>query len=218
VLERMVAAIVWRTYGQDGLEEMAKDTTVPVINALSDDFHPCQLLADLFTIQEKRGDLAGTVVCFSGDGGSNMAQSYLLACATAGMHIRIACPEQFSPRPDVVADAEAIAASTGGSVTVGTDPEELVSGAHVVVTDTWVSMGKEAEKVERVKTFTPYQVNQALMAKADPEAMFLHCLPADRGFEVDHAVIDGPQSAIWDESENRLHAQKALMVWLLERA
>jgi len=218
VLERMVAAIVWRTYGQDGLEEMAKDTTVPVINALSDDFHPCQLLADLFTIQEKRGDLAGTVVCFSGDGGSNMAQSYLLACATAGMHIRIACPEQFSPRPDVVADAEAIAASTGGSVTVGTDPEELVSGAHVVVTDTWVSMGKEAEKVERVKTFTPYQVNQALMAKADPEAMFLHCLPADRGFEVDQAVIDGPQSAIWDESENRLHAQKALMVWLLERA
>ncbi len=218
VLERMVAAIVWRTYGQDGLEEMAKDTTVPVINALSDDFHPCQLLADLFTIQEKRGDLAGTVVCFSGDGGSNMAQSYLLACATAGMHIRIACPEEFSPRPDVVADAEAIAASTGGSVTVGTNPDELVSGAHVVVTDTWVSMGKEAEKVERVKTFTPYQVNQALMAKADPEAMFLHCLPADRGFEVDQAVIDGPQSAIWDESENRLHAQKALMVWLLERA
>ncbi len=218
VLERMVAAIVWRTYGQDGLEEMAKDTTVPVINALSDDFHPCQLLADLFTIQEKRGDLAGTVVCFSGDGGSNMAQSYLLACATAGMHIRIACPEAFSPRPDVVADAEEIASQTGGSVTVGTNPEELVSGAHVVVTDTWVSMGKEAEKVERVKTFTPYQVNQALMAKADPEAMFLHCLPADRGFEVDQAVIDGPQSAIWDESENRLHAQKALMVWLLERA
>ena len=218
VLERMVAAIVWRTYGQDGLEEMAKNTTVPVINALSDDFHPCQLLADLFTIQEKRGDLAGTVVCFSGDGGSNMAQSYLLACATAGMHIRIACPEEFSPRPDVVADSDAIAASTGGSVTVGTNPDELVSGAHVVVTDTWVSMGKEAEKVERVKTFTPYQVNQALMAKADPEAMFLHCLPADRGFEVDQAVIDGPQSAIWDESENRLHAQKALMVWLLERA
>jgi len=218
VLERMVAAIVWRTYGQDGLEEMAKDTTVPVINALSDDFHPCQLLADLFTIQEKRGDLAGTVVCFSGDGGSNMAQSYLLACATAGMHIRIACPEEFSPRPDVVADADAIAASTGGSVTVGTNPDELVSGAHVVVTDTWVSMGKEAEKVERVKTFTPYQVNQALMAKADPEAMFLHCLPADRGFEVDQAVIDGPQSAIWDESENRLHAQKALMLWLLQRA
>jgi len=218
VLERMVAAIVWRTYGQDGLEEMAKDTTVPVINALSDDFHPCQLLADLFTIQEKRGDLAGTVVCFSGDGGSNMAQSYLLACATAGMHIRIACPEEFSPRPDVVADAEAIAASTGGSVTVGTNPDELVSGAHVVVTDTWVSMGKEAEKVERVKTFTPYQVNQALMAKADLEAMFLHCLPADRGFEVDQAVIDGPQSAIWDESENRLHAQKALMLWLLGRA
>jgi ornithine carbamoyltransferase len=217
VLERMVAAIVWRTYGQDGLEEMAQDTMVPVVNALSDDFHPCQLLADLLTIQEQRGHLAGTTVCFSGDGRSNMAHSYLLACATAGMHIRIAAPAEFSPRADVVADAEAIAQRTGGSVSVGNDPEALVAGADVVVTDTWVSMGKEDEKVQRVKTFTPYQVTESLMSQAAAEAIFLHCLPADRGFEVEASVIDGPQSVIWDESENRLHAQKALLAWLLER-
>ena len=215
VLERMVAAIVWRTYGQDGLEEMAQDTTVPVVNALSDDFHPCQLLADLLTVQEKRGHLAGTTVCFSGDGRSNMAHSYLLACATAGMHIRVAAPAEFSPRADVVADAEAIAQRTGGSVSVGTDPEALVAGADVVVTDTWVSMGKEDEKVQRVKTFTPYQVTESLMSRAAPDAMFLHCLPADRGFEVEASVIDGPQSVIWDESENRLHAQKALLELLM---
>jgi len=209
VLERMVAAIVWRTYGQAGLEEMADGTTVPVVNALSDDFHPCQLLADLLTIQERRGDLAGTRVCFLGDGRSNMAQSYLLACATAGMHVAIACPDEFSPRPDVVADAERIAVQTGGSVRVGSDPDELVAGVDVVVTDTWVSMGKEDEKVQRVKVFSPYQVTPQVMAMADPQAIFLHCLPADRGFEVDAAVIDGPQSVIWDESENRLHAQKA---------
>lgn len=218
VLERMVAAIVWRTYGQEGLEEMADGTSVPVINALSDEFHPCQLLADLLTIQEKRGELAGTTVCFTGDGGSNMAQSYLLACATAGMHIRIACPPDFAPRPDIVADAEKIAIEAGGSVRVGHAPRDLVQGADVVVTDTWVSMGKEDEKVRRVKTFTPYQVTTELMAAANPQAIFLHCLPADRGFEVDADVIDGPQSVIWDESENRLHAQKALLVWLLTRA
>ena len=218
VLERMVAAIVWRTYAQAGLEEMAQNTTVPVVNALSDDFHPCQLLADLLTIREHKGTLAGLTVTFLGDGGSNMAQSYLLACAIAGMHVRIACPDSFAPRADVVADAEKIASETGGSVTVGSDPAALVSGADVVVTDTWVSMGKEEEKVERVKVFTPYQVTTQLMAQAKPDAIFMHCLPADRGYEVEAAVIDGPQSVIWDESENRLHAQKALLTWLLERA
>ena len=218
VLERMVAAIVWRTYAQAGLEEMAQNTTVPVVNALSDDFHPCQLLADLLTIREHKGSLAGLTVTFLGDGGSNMAQSYLLACAIAGMHVRIACPDSFAPRADVVADAEKIASETGGSVTVGSDPAALVSGADVVVTDTWVSMGKEEEKVERVKVFTPYQVTTQLMAQAKPDAIFMHCLPADRGYEVEAAVIDGPQSVIWDESENRLHAQKALLAWLLERA
>ncbi len=218
VLERMVAAIVWRTYAQAGLEEMAQNTTVPVVNALSDDFHPCQLLADLLTIREHKGTLSGLTVTFLGDGGSNMAQSYLLACAIAGMHVRIACPDSFAPRADVVADAEKIASETGGSVTVGSDPAALVSGADVVVTDTWVSMGKEEEKVERVKVFTPYQVTTQLMAQANADAIFMHCLPADRGYEVEAAVIDGPQSVIWDESENRLHAQKALLAWLLERA
>ncbi len=217
VLERMVSAIVWRTYAQAGLEEMAQGTTVPVVNALSDDFHPCQLLADLLTIHEHKGRLQGLTVCFLGDGGSNMAQSYLLAGATAGMHVRIAAPATFFPRQDVVDDATRIAAETGGSITVGEDPG-LVDGADVVVTDTWVSMGKEAEKVERVKTFTPYQVTTDLMAKAHPDAIFMHCLPADRGFEVQAEVIDGGQSVIWDESENRLHAQKALLAWLLERA
>jgi ornithine carbamoyltransferase len=206
VLERMVAAIVWRTYGQDGLEEMAKDTTVPVVNALSDDFHPCQLLADLMTIREHKGSLAGLSVAFLGDGGSNMAQSYLLAGATAGMHVRIACPPEFSPAHSVVGDARAIAEATGGSVLVTAEPGE------------WVSMGKEAEKAERVATFSHYQVDSAAMAQADSAAIFLHCLPADRGFEVAPDVIDGPQSVIWDESENRLHAQKALLVWLLQRA
>ena len=218
VLERMVAAIVWRTYGQDGLEEMAKNTTVPVVNALSDDFHPCQLLADLLTIQEHKGSLSGLSVAFLGDGGSNMAQSYLLAGATAGMHVRVACPPEFAPAQSVVGDARAIAESTGGSVLVTSEPDEALQGADVVVTDTWVSMGKEAEKAERVATFGRYQVDRPAMASADSAAIFLHCLPADRGFEVAPEVIDGPQSVIWDESENRLHAQKALLVWLLQRA
>ena len=218
VLERMVSAIVWRTYAQSGLEEMALGTTVPVINALSDDFHPCQLLADLLTIREHRGTLAGLTVTFLGDGRSNMGQSYLLACAVAGMHVRIASPVDYSPDDAVVADADAIAATTGGSVTLYTDPLEAVAGVDVVVTDTWVSMGKESEKAERVATFGRYQVNAELMALAKPDALFLHCLPADRGFEVTAEVIDGPQSVIWDEAENRLHAQKALMVWLLEKS
>ena len=218
VLERQVAAIVWRTYAQSGLEQMALGTTVPVVNALSDDFHPCQLLADLLTIREHKGALAGLTVTFLGDGASNMAQSYLLAGATAGMHVRVAAPEEFSAADDVVADADARAAETGGSVALYTDPNEAVAGADVVVTDTWVSMGKEDEKAHRVATFGGYQVTTELMKLAKPDALFLHCLPADRGYEVTAEVIDGPQSVIWDEAENRLHAQKALLVWLLERA
>lgn len=217
VLERMVSAIVWRTYGQSGLEEMAAGTTVPVINALSDDFHPCQLLADLLTIREHKGDLAGRTVTFLGDGASNMAQSYVLAGVTAGMHVRVASPEEFAPAASVVEDADRIAASTGGSVTLFTDAAEATAGADVVVTDTWVSMGKEDEKAHRVATFGAYQVNEELMSLAASDAVFLHCLPADRGYEVTAEVIDGGQSIIWDEAENRLHAQKALLVWLLER-
>jgi len=218
VLERQVAAIVWRTYAQAGLVEMAAGTTVPVINALSDEFHPCQLLADLLTIREHRGTLAGLTVTFLGDGASNMGQSYLLAGATAGMHVRIASPTGYTPNADVVIDAAAIAATTGGSVTLFSSAVDAVTGADVVVTDTWVSMGKESEKAERVATFGEYRVDEALMAFAKPDALFLHCLPADRGYEVTADVIDGPQSVIWDEAENRLHAQKALMVWLLARA
>ncbi|HET6672937.1 MAG TPA: ornithine carbamoyltransferase [Agromyces sp.] len=217
VLERMVSAIVWRTYAQGGLEQMAADTTVPVINALSDDFHPCQLLADLLTIREHKGDLAGLTVTFLGDGASNMAQSYVLAGVTAGMHVRVASPEEFAPAASVVADADRIAERTGGSVTLYTDAAEAVAGADVVVTDTWVSMGKEEEKAHRVATFGAYQVDGELMSLAASDAVFMHCLPADRGYEVTAEVIDGEQSIIWDEAENRLHAQKALLVWLLER-
>ncbi|MFZ4896066.1 ornithine carbamoyltransferase [Plantibacter sp. Mn2098] len=217
VLERQVAAIVWRTYAQSGLEEISAGTTVPVVNALSDDFHPCQLLADLLTIREHKGELAGLTLSFFGDGASNMGHSYLLAGVTAGMHVRIAAPADFSPAQHVVTDAIAIAAETGGSVTITTDPAEAAAGSDVMITDTWVSMGKEDEKAARVATFGSYRVDRALMSLAKDDAVFMHCLPADRGFEVEAEVIDGPQSIIWDEAENRLHAQKALLVWLLEQ-
>jgi ornithine carbamoyltransferase len=188
-----------------------------VINALTDEFHPCQLLADLLTIREHKGHLPGLTLTFLGDGADNMAHSYLLAGATAGMHVRIACPAEYTPDERVIADADAIAVTTGGSVTIYTDPIEATAGADVVVTDTWVSMGKEEEKAERVAVLGAYRVDADLMAVAKPDAIFLHCLPADRGYEVTGEVIDGPQSVIWDEAENRLHAQKALLVWLLEQ-
>lgn len=218
VLERQVAAIVWRTYAQAGLEQMAAGTRVPVVNALSDDFHPCQLLADLLTIKEHKGELKGLTLSFFGDGRSNMAHSYVLACVTAGMHVRVASPDSYAPRDDVIADADAIAAKTGGSVTLYTDALEAASGADVVVTDTWVSMGKEEEKLARLRDLGEYKVTRELMSLARPESIFIHCLPADRGYEVDSEVIDGPQSVVWDEAENRLHAQKALLVWLLRQA
>jgi ornithine carbamoyltransferase len=217
VLERMVSAIVWRTYAQSGLEEMAAGTTVPVVNALSDDFHPCQLLADLLTIQEHKGRLAGLTVAFVGDGSDNMVHSYLLAGATAGMHVRVAFPEAYPPVGSVVADARRIAEGTGGSITLTADPAAAVAGADVVVTDTWVSMGREDEKAVRIEALSSFQVTTELMATAASDALFLHCLPADRGFEVAPEVIDGPQSVIWDEAENRLHAQKALLIWLLQQ-
>lgn len=217
VLERQVAAIVWRTYAQAGLEEMARGTRVPVVNALSDDFHPCQLLADLLTIREHKGDLAGLTLSFFGDGQSNMGHSYVLAGVTAGMHVRVASPEGYGPREDVVADARRIAAQTGGSVTILVDPLEAASGADVIVTDTWVSMGKEEEKIARIRDLGAYKVTQQTMDAAADGAIFMHCLPADRGYEVDADVIDGSDSVVWDEAENRLHAQKALLVWLLRQ-
>ena len=218
VLSRMVELIVWRTYAHAGLEEMAANSSVPVINSLSDDFHPCQILADLQTIRERKGNLRGLTATYVGDAANNMGHSYLLGFATAGMHIRVAGPEGFHPRADIIADAERIAAETGGSVSVMTDPVEAVTGADAVITDTWVSMGQEAEKAERVATFGAYRVTPELMAHAKPEAIFLHCLPAYREYEVAADVIDGPQSVVWDEAENRVHAQKALMTWLLARS
>ncbi|GAA3589786.1 ornithine carbamoyltransferase [Klugiella xanthotipulae] len=218
VLERMVSAVIWRTFSQAGLEEMAEGTTVPVINALSDDFHPCQILADLLTIREHKGELAGLTLTYMGDAANNMAHSYLLGCITAGMNVRIAGPDGYLPRPEYVADALALADRQGVDVWLGSDPTEAVQGADVVVTDTWVSMGQEDEKAERQSIFIDYQVNEELMAQAAEGALFLHCLPAYRGYEVTTGVIDGPQSVVWDEAENRLHAQKALLVWLLEHA
>jgi ornithine carbamoyltransferase len=217
VLERQVAAIVWRTYAQHGLVEMSTGTTVPVVNALSDEFHPCQLLADLLTIREHKGTLAGLTLTFFGDGASNMAHSYLLAGATAGMHVRIVAPGDYAPDAAVLADAQRIAEATGGSANVFTDPQAGAVDSDIVITDTWVSMGKEEEKAARVATFRDYRVDGAIMALAADDALFMHCLPADRGYEVTAEVIDGPQSVIWDEAENRLHAQKALLVWLLAK-
>lgn len=218
VLERQVAAIVWRTYSQAGLDEMAANSKVPVINSLSDDYHPCQILADLLTILEHRGKLAGTSFAYVGDGANNMANSYLIGCAMAGMHMRLAAPDGYLPDPNVVRRAEAIASQTGGSVEIFGTPSEAVRGADVVTTDTWISMGQESEKQKRIDDFAGFTVNSALMSEAAADAIFLHCLPAYRGYEVSTEVLDGPQSVIWDEAENRLHAQKALMIWLLQNA
>lgn len=216
VLSRMLSAIVWRTYGQTGLEEMAEHSSVPVVNALTDDYHPCQILADLLTLREHFGDVAGRTLVYLGDASNNMANSYLLGCATAGMHVRIAGPEGFLPREDVVDAARERAAQTGGSVLVTTDAGEALAGADAVVTDTWVSMGQESEKAERSEIFRPYSVTPEAMALAAEHAVFLHCLPAYRGLEVAAEVIDGPASLVWDEAENRLHAQKALLTFLLD--
>lgn len=219
VLGPQSAAVVWRTYGQDRIEEMAAHAGVPVVNALTDDFHPCQILADLLTVLEHKGALAGLTLGYVGDGANNMAHSYLLGCALAGMHVRIGTPAAHPPAPAILARAEELAAAQGGSVLVTDDPAAAVAGVDVVVTDTWVSMGMEGEKGDRQgaqSPFVPFSVTQSLMAKADPAAIFLHCLPAYRGYEVEAAVIDGPQSVVWDEAENRLHAQKALLSFLLE--
>ena len=218
VLERMVSAIVWRTYAHSGLEEMAANSKVPVINSLSDDYHPCQILADLQTIQEHKGSLKGLKFAYIGDSSNNMANSYLTGMALAGMHVAVAGPSDYLPNAAVVARAQEIAAAQGGSVTVTTDPAVAIADADAVATDTWISMGQEDEKEQRVKDFAGFTIDADLMAKAKSDAIFLHCLPAYRGYEVSADVIDGDQSVIWDEAENRLHAQKALMVWLAERA
>ena len=219
VLSRYVDAVVYRTHGQDRIEAMASAATVPVVNALTDEFHPCQVLADLQTVRERHGGLAGRTLTFLGDGGNNMAHSLLLGGATAGMHVRIAAPAQFPPMPDVLRSARRRAADTGGSVAVLTDPLAAVDGADVLATDTWTSMGQEDDGRDRVGPFRPYQLNAALLAASgSPRTTVLHCLPAHRGAEITDEVLDGPASAVWDEAENRLHTQKALLVWLLDRA
>ncbi|GAA1498553.1 ornithine carbamoyltransferase [Paeniglutamicibacter kerguelensis] len=218
VLERMVSTIVWRTYAQAGLEEMAENSNVPVINALSDDYHPCQLLADLLTVREHKGTLAGLSMAYLGDSANNMANSYLLAGVTAGMHVRIAGPEGYLPAAGIIAAAEARAAETGGSVLVTTDAAAALAGADVVATDTWVSMGQEDEKAQRMELFRDYAVDAAAMVHAAGDAIVLHCLPAYRGYEISADVIDGPQSVVFDEAENRVHAQKAIMAWLMAKS
>jgi ornithine carbamoyltransferase len=217
VLSRYVDAVVWRTGGQHRIEEMAAAASVPVVNALTDRFHPCQVLADLQTIRERHGRLAGLTLVYLGDGANNMAHSLLLGGVTAGLHVRVAAPDGFTPDADVLRDAKARAEETGGSAALLVDPAAAVAGADVVVTDTWMSMGQEEDGQDRRAPFLPFQVNAALLARANPGAIVLHCLPAHRGDEITDEVIDGPASAVWDEAENRLHAQKALLVWLLGR-
>ena len=218
VLDRQCSAIVWRTFGQDRIEAMASVSRVPVVNALTDEFHPCQILADLQTVREHKKTLAGLTLAYLGDGANNMAHSYLLGGAAAGMHVRVGSPEGYDPDPAILARAREIAAATGGSAEHVRDPQAAVEGADVLATDTWVSMGQEGESGDRSARFRPYAVDEAALRRAADGAVVLHCLPAYRGKEIAASVIDGPQSIVWDEAENRLHAQKALLTWLLERA
>jgi ornithine carbamoyltransferase len=215
VLARQVAAVVWRTFGQDQLEELAAASAVPVINGLTDQFHPCQILADLQTIREAHGRLAGLVLTFLGDGSSNMTHSYLLGGATAGLHVRICAPEGLRPDPAVLAAATAVAAATGGSVTVTGDVKSACADADILATDVWTSMGQEGQEAGRAPVLEPFRLDDAKLALAAPGCRVLHCLPAHRGEEITGPVLDGPASLVWDQAENRLHAQKALLAWLL---
>ena len=217
VLSRYVDAIVWRTFGQERLSAMVNGATVPIVNALSNEFHPCQVLADLQTLAERKGKLAGLRMAYFGDGANNMAHSLMLGGVTAGIDVTIAAPEGFEPDPQFVEAARRRGADSGATVTVTSDPCAAADGSDVVVTDTWTSMGQEGDGLDRVGPFRPFQLNDTLMALTDPESVVLHCLPAHRGYEITDDVIDGSRSAVWDEAENRLHAQKALLVWLLER-
>ena len=224
VLSRFVSAIVWRTGAHSNLQQMAETAEVPIINGLCDDFHPCQILADLLTIVEHctehqdPAELKGLKAVYVGDGANNMANSYLVGFATAGIDITIAAPEGFQPAAEIVARAQKRAADTGATITITDDPQSAVDNADVVITDTWISMGMENDGIDRPAIFAPYQVDAALMGRANPTAVFLHCLPAYRGSEVAAEVIDGPQSKVFDEAENRLHAQKALLTWVLEHS
>lgn len=218
VLSRYVEAVVWRTFGQKRLEQMATGATVPIVNALSNEFHPCQVLADLQTLAEQKGKLKGLELAYFGDGANNMSHSLLLGGVTAGINVRIAAPKEFAPLGFVLDAVKARAEQTGATVTITEDPHEAASGADALVTDTWTSMGQENDGLDRVAPFRPYRIDSALLSTAKSDAIVLHCLPAHRGEEITDEVLDGPQSVVWDEAENRLHAQKALLVWLLEQA
>jgi ornithine carbamoyltransferase len=217
VLSRYVSAIVLRTYGHERIEALAASSSVPVVNALSDLVHPCQWLADLMTIREHRGEPAGQTITYVGDG-NNVAHSILLGGALAGMHVRIASPSGYEPLPVIVQRATAIAERTGGSVLVTHDATEAATGADVLYTDVWASMGQEDESDARRLVFAPYQIDDRLVAIAAGDVMVLHCLPAHRGEEIAASVIDGPHSFVFDQAENRLHAQKALLAFLLEQS
>jgi len=217
VLSRYCAAVVIRTFGQDRIDALAAASSVPVVNSLTDLAHPCQALADLQTIRERKGGLAGVTLAYAGDG-NNVAHSLLLAGAAAGLHVRIASPIGYQPDSDIVARAAAIASGTGGSVLVTDDLAAATTGADVLYTDVWASMGQEAEAKARAALFAPYRIDAAAVDSAAGDAIVLHCLPAHRGEEIAADVIDGPRSAVWDQAENRLHVQKALLVFLLEAA
>jgi ornithine carbamoyltransferase len=214
VLSRYVDAIVLRTFGQDRLEALAQGASVPVVNSLSDHEHPCQILADLLTVFEHRGSLPGRTLAYLGDG-NNVTHSLLLGGAKSGMRVRAATPPGFEPDPEVVRRAEDIARETGGEIGIATDAAEAASGADVLYTDVWASMGQEEEHDERVRFMTPYRIDAEMVDRAGLDAIVMHCLPAHRGEEITDEVIDGPRSVVWDQAENRLHTQKALLLWLL---
>jgi ornithine carbamoyltransferase len=214
VLSRYLDGIMIRTYAQEDVEELARYSTIPVINGLTDMFHPCQILADLMTIYETKGQLKGLKLAYVGDG-NNVAHSLLIGCTKVGMNISIACPTGYEPHKNVIDWAIGNSKSSGSLVNITSQPKEAVWDADIVYTDVWTSMGQEKESNERLKAFAPYQVNQSLFSLAKPDAIFLHCLPAHRGEEVTSEVIDGPQSLIFEEAENRLHVQKAVMVSLM---
>lgn len=210
VLSRYVSALVVRTFAQEKLEELARYASIPVINALSDAYHPCQVMSDVLTIAERRSNLEDTVVAWVGDG-NNMAQSWIAAAALFPFELRLACPEGYDPDPAIMREAK----NRGARLTLLRDPREAIAGAHCVNTDVWASMGQEEQQHERAKVFAPYQVNAELMALAAQDAFFMHCLPAHRDEEVSEEVFESPASVVWDQAENRLHMQKAILEWLL---
>jgi len=218
VLSRYVDAVAIRTYAQRRINALASVSSVPVINALTDEFHPCQVLADLQTVRERLGRLAGVTLTYLGDGANNMSHSLMLGGANAGLHVRVSSPVGFDPQPDILLAAKERALLTGGSIDLISDPQLAVAGTDVLVTDTWTSMGQENDGLDRVGPFRPYQINAELLGLAAPGAIVLHCLPAHRGWEITDEVLDGPSSAVWDEAENRLHAQKALLAFLVDQA